>query len=99
LKNAPAKAEVSIDFPTEYDAQAIARAMIPELTSPRTVRASARVTIRGKVTTIAFDARDLVALRAMVNSFLRFAATWRKVSQVLSSSRRSVKHTRRAHRS
>lgn len=99
MRNATGKAEVSIDFPTESDAQAIAGAMIPEMTSPRTTRASVRVTRRGKVTTIAFDAKDLVALRAMVNSFLRFAATWRKVSKVLSPDHRPVKHARGAHRS
>jgi tRNA threonylcarbamoyladenosine modification (KEOPS) complex Pcc1 subunit len=99
LKNARAKAEVSIDFPTESDAQAIASAMTPEMTAPRTTRASVRLTRRGKVTTIAFDARDLVALRAMVNSFLRFAATWRRVSKVLSPHHRTIKQARRAHRS
>jgi tRNA threonylcarbamoyladenosine modification (KEOPS) complex Pcc1 subunit len=85
LNNARAEAEVSIDFPTESDAEAIARALIPETAAPRTRRAFVRVTIRGKVAKITFHARDLVALRATMNSFVRFAATWRRVSETLSS--------------
>ena len=97
MRRAKAAAEVSIDFPTESDAEAMARALIPETVSPRTSRASVQVTRRGRVTKIRFYARDLVALRAMVNSFMRLAATWRRVSETLSVGDRStgpVRHRR-----
>ena len=99
MKNAKAEAEVSIDFPTESDAEAMARALIPEIAAPRTRRASLRVTRQGKITKIAFYARDLVALRAMMNSFLRLAATWRRVSETLSSAHRLARQVRRIRRS
>ena len=83
MKNAKAEAEISIDFLTESDAEAMVRALVPEMAPPRTSRTFIRVIRRGKSTKIAFYARDLVALRAMVNSFLRFAAIWRKLSDAL----------------
>ncbi len=94
MKDARAEAEVSIDFPNESDAEAIARALVPEIIAPRTSRAHIRVTRQGKVTKIRFYARDLVALRAMVNSFLRFAAAWRRLSETLSISYRRARRVR-----
>lgn len=99
MKNAKAEAEVSIGLPTESDAEAMVRALVPEIAAPRTTRASVRVTRRGRVTKIAFCARDLVALRAVVNSFLRFAATWRRVSETLSVSQRRAARVRQIRRS
>ena len=96
MKNAKAEAEVSIDFPNESDAEAIARALIPEIIASRTSRAHIRVTRQGKVTKIRFYAKDLVALRAMVNSFLRFAAAWRKLSEALSINHRRTTRVRRS---
>jgi KEOPS complex subunit Pcc1 len=96
LKNAQAEAAISIDFPTESDAEAMVRALVPEIASPRTSRASIRVTKRGKVAKITFIAGDLVALRAMVNSFLRFAAIWRKLSDVLNIGHNIARRTRKS---
>lgn len=95
MKSARAEAEVSIDFPSESDAEAMARALVPETAARRTRRASARVTRQGKVTKMRFYAKDLVALRAMVNSFLRFAATWRRVSETLNAGNRPARPARR----
>ena len=96
MKDARAEAEVSIDFPNESDAEAIARALIPEIIAPRTSRAYIRVTRQGKVTNIRFYAKDLVALRAMVNSFLRFVAAWRKLSEALIINHRRARRVRRS---
>jgi len=96
LKDAKAEAEVSIDFPNESDAEAIARALIPEIIAPRTSRTHIQVTRQGKVTKIRFYAKDLVALRAMVNSFLRFAAAWRKLSEGLTTNHRRARRVRRS---
>jgi tRNA threonylcarbamoyladenosine modification (KEOPS) complex Pcc1 subunit len=96
LKNAKAEAAISIDFPTKSDAEAIVRAVLPEIAAPRMSRASIRVTRRGKVARITFIARDLVALRAMVNSFLRYAAVWRKLSEALKFGDNRARRTRRS---
>lgn len=89
MKRARAEAEVSVDFPSKSDAEAMVRALIPETATRRTRRASVRVTRQGRVTKMRFYARDLIALRATVNSFLRFAVTWKRLSKTLSSSRRA----------
>ena len=96
MKNAKAEAEISIDFPTESDAEAMVRALVPEIAAPRTSRTFIRVTRRGKTTKIAFYARDLVALRAIVNSFLRFAAIWRKLSEALNTGDNTPRRTRKS---
>ena len=94
MEKAKAEAKVSIDFPTEPDAEAMARALIPEIVASRTTRASVRVTRQRKTTKIAFYAKDLVALRARVNSFMRFAITWRRFSETLSAGQRRTGRTR-----
>jgi len=83
LKPYRAQAEASIDFRTASDAEAMKRALDPETGGRGATRASVRVTRRGRMTMMRFYATDLVALRAMVNSFLRFAATWRRVCETM----------------
>ena len=83
MKHYRAQAEASIDFRTATDAEAMKRALDPETSAHGTTRASVRVTRRGRMTRIRFYATDLVALRAMVNSFLRFAATWKRVCETM----------------
>ena len=83
MKYYRAQAEASIDFRTAHDAEAMKRALSPETGAHGTTRASVSVTRRGKITRIRFYATDLVALRAMVNSFLRFAATWKRVCETM----------------
>ncbi|HXZ98282.1 MAG TPA: KEOPS complex subunit Pcc1 [Candidatus Acidoferrum sp.] len=94
MQKAKAEAKVSIDFPTESDAKAMARALIPEIAALRKIRASVRVTRHRRTTKLAFYAKDLVALRAMVNSFLRFAITWRRLSETLSEDQKRIGRTR-----
>ena len=96
MKNAKAEAAISIDFPTKSDAEAMVRALVPEIAAPRTSRASIRVTKQGKVAKITFIAGDLVALRATVNSFLRYAAVWRKLSEALNIGDNTARHTRKS---
>jgi tRNA threonylcarbamoyladenosine modification (KEOPS) complex Pcc1 subunit len=93
LGKAKAEAEVSVDFRTQADARAMARALLPEITATRTKRAHIRVVTHGKATKIVFQAGDLIALRAMVNSFLRFAAAWRRVSDAVDNSHRRAKRS------
>ena len=95
MKYYRAQAEASIDFRTAPDAEAMKRALGPETGAHGATRAAVRVTRRGKITRIRFYATDLVALRAMVNSFLRFAATWRRVCETMGAERERPK----AHRS
>lgn len=70
-------------FNKRADAEALRRALGPETVAPKTSRASVRVTRRKRVLRISLFAKDLVALRAILNSYLRMAATWRRVSEAL----------------
>jgi tRNA threonylcarbamoyladenosine modification (KEOPS) complex Pcc1 subunit len=83
LRGAAAEAEVLIPFRTKWDAEALRRALGPEIRTAKKSRASVRVTRRARLLTLRFLAADLVALRAMVNSFLRLAAAWNRVSVAL----------------
>jgi tRNA threonylcarbamoyladenosine modification (KEOPS) complex Pcc1 subunit len=83
LRRPKAEAEVSLPFNKKSDAEALRRALSPETARPKTSRASVRVTRRKKVLRISFFAKDFVALRAMLNSYLRMAATWKRVSEAL----------------
>ena len=91
MKYYRAQAEASIDFRTAPDAEAMKRALGPETGAHGATRAAVRVTRCGKITRIRFYATDLVALRAMVNSFLRFAATWRRVCDTMGPERERPK--------
>jgi tRNA threonylcarbamoyladenosine modification (KEOPS) complex Pcc1 subunit len=83
LRGAGAEAEIWLPFSKKPDAEALRRALAPEAVARRTRRASVRVVRRDRVVKMRFSARDLIALRAMVNSYLRLAATWRRVSEAL----------------
>jgi len=85
LGTARAEAEISIPYATKSDAEALKRALESETASSKASRASVRVKTQNKVVTMKFLASDLVALRAMLNSFLRLAATWRRISEDLRS--------------
>ncbi|WP_455284373.1 KEOPS complex subunit Pcc1 [[Eubacterium] cellulosolvens] len=83
MKGARAEAKISLPFGKKSDAEALRRALGPETAAPKTSRASVRVIRHRKVVTMSFYAKDLVALRAMLNSYLRFAAAWKRVSEAL----------------
>ena len=78
-----AEAEILLPFNKSSDAEALRRALAPETTAPKTRRASVRVIRRAKVVRLVFFAEDLVALRAMVNSYLRLAAAWARLSEAM----------------
>ena len=57
-------------FPSERDAEAVFRSIQPEALSTPTKRARVRGFCKGAVVRIEVEALDLVALRALTNSFL-----------------------------
>ena len=78
-----AQAQVSIPFRKSADVRAFLRAIHPEIRTSKTDRAIVRVTEQGKTLTMRFYAADLVALRALVNSYLRLVAMWKRLSERL----------------
>jgi len=93
LRKVRAEADISIPFRTKADAVALTRALVAEVRASRRTRASVRVNCRGKDVRMRFSASDLVALRALVNSFLRSAAVWSRVSDIINQ-----RHGARRHR-
>jgi len=83
LVSTRAEAKISISYPTKPDADALRQGLEPEMTSSKDSRAFVRIKTQGKVVTMRFTAGDPVALRAMLNSFLRLAGTWRKLCENL----------------
>ena len=98
MKDRKAHAEITIDFCVASDAEAIRRALTPETSVLRTTRASAKITRRGRTMRMKLYARDLVALRAIVNSFLRFAATWKRVCETMDAHRKRARARREGRR-
>ena len=73
-KSTKARAVYVVCFSGERDAEAVFRSVQPEALSTPTKRARVRVFREGAVIRIEVEALDLVALRALTNSFLRFLA-------------------------
>ncbi len=83
-----AEATISISYPTKSDADALKQALGPEAASSNSARAFVRVKRQTNVVTMRFTAGDPVALRAMLNSFLRLAGTWKRLCEDLRPSNR-----------
>ncbi len=56
--------------------------MKPEELLPKSARAEVDVSVRENILSLGIDARDTAALRAAVNSFLRWAAVARDMTKV-----------------
>jgi tRNA threonylcarbamoyladenosine modification (KEOPS) complex Pcc1 subunit len=63
--------------------EAIAEALRPEILHPAGEKARARITKRGKVLKLQFEARDSSALRAIMTSYLRLLGAAVNVSRSL----------------
>jgi len=88
VSRALAEANVSIPFEKKSDAEALRRALMPETCLLKKSRASVRVRRKAEFLTFEFFADDLIALRAMVNSYVRTAAAWRRVCVSLDAGER-----------
>ena len=84
-----ARATVRVIFGTKQQADAIAKALSPELFNPAGERATARLVVRGLTMSIHFEARDSIALRAIMSSGLRILAASLNVSDSLIQLERS----------
>ena len=78
-----AQATVRVTFGTNHYANAIAKALRPELFHPAGERANARLRVRGLTMSLHFEARDSIALRAILSSGLRILAASLNVSDSL----------------
>ncbi|TMI11762.1 hypothetical protein E6H33_11470 [Candidatus Bathyarchaeota archaeon] len=81
----PKESEITISIILESSkiAETILRSVIPEAQQTPGYRSSTRLEARGHVLTMHIQAKDLVALRAASNSFLRFVSASLRAIEVV----------------
>ena len=77
-----AKATVRLKLPSEQKLQTILRSLEPEINSP-TARSRASLMKEGEYLILKIEAKDTVALRAALNSYLRWINSILNVFQTL----------------
>lgn len=78
-----ANALVRLKFPSERHLEIIFRALEPEVRKPLTMRSRAFLKKENKFLVLKIEAKDTVALRAMVNAYLRWINAMTDVLEVL----------------
>jgi len=69
-----AQAIVRLSFPSEKHSKIVLQALKPEIKTIPARRSSVRIEGEGRILTLNFEAKDTTALRASVNSYLRWIA-------------------------
>ncbi|MBS7616659.1 hypothetical protein KEJ45_05630 [Candidatus Bathyarchaeota archaeon] len=69
-----ARAILRLEFPSEKNLKIINVALAPEAAKPATPRSKVHLKIEEPFLVLIFDAKDTVALRAAVNSYLRWVS-------------------------
>lgn len=77
-----AESVIEISFPDARTAEIVGDSLKPEELLPKAARAEVEVSLRENILSLDIDARDTAALRAAVNSFLRWAAVARDMTKV-----------------
>lgn len=78
-----AKATVRLKFPSEKYLEMIAKALAPETEKPATSRSKIHMEKDGEFLVLKAEARDTVALRAALNTYLRWVNSAVKVLETL----------------
>jgi len=80
-----ARAEVSISFKSRRLADSIAKSLSPEANHPAGTKSRVRVRVQQRRLDITFLARDVTALRATMNSYLRIITASLRVTEALAN--------------
>lgn len=67
-----AQALIRLNFPSERDMEIALRALQPETRASPAARSRVQVRGEGRTLTLSFEAKDTSALRAAINSYLRW---------------------------
>ena len=73
---------IELSFKDSKTAEIVFNSLKPEELLPKASRAEIEITIRENILSLDIFARDTAALRAAVNSFLRWAAVARDMTEV-----------------
>jgi len=69
-----AQAVIRLNFSSEKQLKVVLEALKPETRIPPTRRSKVQITSEGNSLTLSFEATDTSALRAAINSYLRFTS-------------------------
>jgi len=78
-----ARANVRLKFASEKQLASLLCALTPEAEAPSTRRANIRIEKNGEFLTIEVEAKDTVALRATINTYLRWINSTMNVIEVV----------------
>ncbi|MBS7655034.1 hypothetical protein KEJ50_00790 [Candidatus Bathyarchaeota archaeon] len=78
-----ALAKIELKFKNCKAAKAFSSALKPETLKPPSKRSKASITLKKNLLTINFQAKDSTALRAAINSYLRYAAAWVNIIETI----------------
>lgn len=76
------ESKIELSFKDNETAQIVYDSLKPEELLPKSTRAEININIRENILSLDIDARDTAALRATINSFLRWAAVARDMTKV-----------------
>ncbi|MFP4005456.1 MAG: KEOPS complex subunit Pcc1 [Candidatus Hadarchaeia archaeon] len=77
-----ASSDIRLFFGNTRTAEVVERSLKPEELLPKASRAEVEINRRENILSFDIDARDTAALRAAINSFLRWAAIARDMTKV-----------------
>jgi len=80
-----AQAIVRLSFPSEKHSKIVVRALEPETKTTPARRSSVRIEGKERSLTLNFEARDTTALRASINSYLRWIVLVNEACSILES--------------
>lgn len=76
-------AKIQIRFKTEKQAESIFKALKPESKKSPAARSKVEILKRKRDILLIVRAKDIVALRAALNSHLRFLKAWKKIINII----------------
>ncbi len=76
------KSEIELSFKNEETARIVYDSLKPEELLPKSARADVQIDYRENILSLKVNAKDTAALRATLNSFLRWAALARDMTNV-----------------
>lgn len=80
-----AHATIALDFPSKKHLNIVLQALKPETRDSPTLRSRVELQGKGKKLTLRFEAENTTALRASVNSYLRWISSTKAILETVNS--------------